>query len=862
MANLTTTYVGLSLNTPLIVASAGITETVERMRRCEENGAGAVVMKSYFEEVVSRESPTPRFRVLEHNLGKDRTFTLMSYEQASAWDIERYAQEVSDAKAKLSTLKIIPSLNCITEEGWVKGAILLEQAGADAIELNTSCPHGSITFRGGAVEQSIFDTVRAVRAAVSLPLVAKISPMLTSPMAVVKGVEEAGVNGVTLLNRMTGLDIDIHAEKPAMPGGYAGHGGPWAIQYPLRWISEIRPQVGIDISGSGGVTSYEDVVKYLLAGATAVQTCTAVVMNGYGILRDFVQGLERYMDEKGYETISAFQGRVTERILGTFEIDRRKKVVASIDPKWTAPCTSACPLEVPVQAYVHLIAERKFSEALERVRSKNPFQSICGRVCYHPCETECTRGDLDEPIAIMALKRFLTEWGRKNAPLSSSQTGQAADTGKKIAVVGSGPAGLSAAHDLAIMGHQVTVFEALPVPGGMMTVGIPEYRLPRHLLQEEISAIEALGVEIRTNARIGGKTTLDDLNSQFDATFLAVGAHKSARLGIPGEAAEGVLPAIDFLRKVHLGAEISVGSKVAVIGGGNTAIDAARTAIRLGAEEVYLVYRRTKEEMPAAEWEIQEAEEEGVRVLYLIAPQEILVENGKVRGLRCRNHFLGDSDESGRRRPQPVEGAEFVLDVDMVIPAVSQAPDLSFLKDSQTQLSRQDSLNVDPDTCSTSVKGLFAGGDVTGGSATVIGAVTAGKRAALSINAYLNGIPVPEAPERSTVDKRDVIRRNRDEAPAARVAIPHIAPDKRRTAFGEIAGDLTEEEAVAEAKRCLACGCGTGCGMCARVCIYDAVDLAGDRYRINDECTGCGLCTQRCPLQTISMVPVEEGSSQ
>ncbi|RKY68876.1 MAG: hypothetical protein DRP97_05870, partial [Candidatus Latescibacterota bacterium] len=484
---------------------------------------------------------------------------------------------------------------------------------------------------------------------------------------------------------------------------------------------------------------------------------------------------------------------------------------------------------------------------------------------------------------------FLTEWGRQHAPLSQEQSNKAPDTGKKIAIVGSGPAGLSAAHDLAKMGHKATVFEALPVPGGMMAVGIPEYRLPRHLLQEEISAIEALGVEIRTHTPIGGKITLDDLRNQFDAIFLAVGAHKSARLGIPGEQTgshrrvrgerrentkselpfsadsansavntEGVLPAIDFLRKAALGETVSVGSKIAVIGGGNTAIDAARTAIRLGAKEVCLVYRRTKEEMPAAEWEIQEAEEEGVRVLYLIAPLEILTENGKVRGLRCRNHFLGDPDESGRRSPQAVEEAEFVLNVDMVIPAVSQTPDLSFLRDSSLHLSRQDSLNIDPDTCATSVKNLFAGGDMADGPATVPEAIAAGKRAALSIDAYLNGVPVPEPPERITVDKRDVIRRNRDEVLASRVAIPHIAPDKRRAAFDEIAGDLTEEEAVAEAKRCLACGCGIGCGICARVCIYDAVELEGDRYRINDECTGCGLCTQRCPLRTISMVPVEE----
>ena len=915
MANLRTQYVGLDLVSPIIVASAGITETVERMRRCEENGAGAVVMKSYFEEVISRKSPTPRFRVLEHNLGKDRTFrlrpsaslrtcsrqafTLMSYEQASSWDIGRYAQEVSDAKAKLRTLKVIPSLNCITEEGWVQSAQLLEQAGADAIELNTSCPHGSITFRGGRVEQTIVDTVRAVRAAVSLPLVAKISPMLTSPIGLVKALEEIGADGVTLFNRMTGLDVDVHEEKPTMPGGYAGHGGPWAIQYPLRWISEIRPQTRLNIAGSGGVTSYEDVVKYLLVGATVVQTCTAVVMHGYEILQDFVRGLERYMDEKGYETIDTFRGRASTRILGTHEIDRRKKAVAYIDPKPTAPCVSACPLHVPAQAYVHLIAERKFAEALAMVRSKNPFQSICGRVCYHPCEAECTRGDLDEPIAIMALKRFLTEWGRKNAPLSQVQPDKASDTEKKIAVVGSGPAGLSAAHDLAKMGHQVTVFEALPIAGGMMAVGIPEYRLPRDLLQEEIAAIEALGVEIRTNIAIGDKISLDDLRSQFDAIFSAVGAHKSARLGIPGEQrvfhrkargvrrentnpdlpfsaasavpavnSEGVVHAVDFLRKVRLGENVPIGRKVAVIGGGNTAIDAARTAVRLGAEEVYLVYRRTKEEMPAAEWEIAEAEEEGVRILYLIAPLEILAENGRVRALRCRTHFLGDPDESGRRRPQPVEGTEFLLNVDTVIPAVSQAPDLSFLHEgggvieSHPYLTRQDRLDADPDTCATSIAGLFAGGDACGGPATVVEAIAAGKRAALSIDAYLKRFPIPKPPECTEVNKRAVIRRSRDEAPAPRVSIPHLTADQRRTTFDEIVGDLTEEEAVAEAKRCLACGCGIGCGTCARVCIYDAVELDGDRYKINDQCDGCGLCVDRCPLETISMVPVEDVRSQ
>lgn len=865
MADLRTKYVGLDLVSPIVVASAGITETVERMRRCQENGAGAVVMKSYFEEVISRKSPTPRFKVLEHNLGRDRTFTLMSYEQASKWDIERYAEEVSAAKAKLY-IRVIPSLNCITDEGWVEGAKLLEQAGADALELNTSCPHGSITFRGGAVEETIFWVVRLVREVVSLPIIAKISPMLTSPLGVVGELERIGVDGVTIFNRMTALDVDIDEERPTLHGGYAGHGGPWAIQYPLRWISQIRPQVKIDIAGSGGVADGRDVVKYLLAGATVVQTCTAVVMNGYGVIRELLDGLERYMEGKGYRTIEEFRGKVCDRILGTEEVDRRHRLEAWIDARWTAPCKVACPVDVPVQAYVRLIAERKFGEALEMIRSRNPFQSICGRVCYHPCEAACTRGGLDEPIAIMALKRFVTEWGRTHAPLAQWKPEREPDTGKRVAVIGAGPAGLTAAHDLARMGYRVTVFEAAPVPGGMMTLGIPAYRLPRHLVEEEIDYIRALGVEIRTNAPIGDGSTaaasLEDVRRDFDAVFIATGAHKSARLGVLGEHVEGVQYAADWLRRMNLGEMVSVGRKVAVVGGGNTAIDAARSAIRLGAEEVYMVYRRTREEMPAADGEIEEAEEEGVRMLYLVAPVEVLSEGGHVSGLRCVSHFLGEPDQSGRRRPLQVEGTDFVLSVDSVITAVGQSPDVSFLgENTELRVTDQGIIPVDAKTGATNIEGVFAGGDVTSGPSTVVEAIAAGKRAARAIGLFLSGQPLStpfSSDGQMEVDTWTVLRRSRDERPTPRVSVPVADKAMRRRTFSEAVLDLTEQQAVAEASRCLACGCGVGCGLCQRVCIYDGVEQIYDKYRINDRCDGCGLCPERCPLGVISMKSPEE----
>ena len=874
MADLTTEYVGLTLKSPIVIASAGITETVERMEKGQENGAGAVVMKSYFEEEISRTSPTPRFRIIKHDMGKNKTFTLFSYEQASEWDIQRYAQEVSTAKSKLH-IKIIPSINCITDEGWVESAKMLEAAGADALELNTSCPHGSITFRGQAVEETIFTTVRLVREAVSLPIVAKISPMVTSPIALAKGLEEIGVQGVTIFNRMTGLVVDIEEEAPIMHGGYAGHGGPWAIQYPLRWISEIRPQVKINIAGSGGVSTWEDVVKYILVGANVVQTCTAVIMNGYEIIGELLNGLEAYMDRKGYETLDDFRGKISTRILGTHEIDRRHKLRATISyDDHLAPCMSACPAHVPAEAYVRLIAQRKFAEAAGVIRSKNPFQSICGYVCYHPCEDECTRGLIDEPIAIRALKRFALERAEQEgcSPLGNDAP-TAPASGHKVAIVGAGPAGLTAAHDLAKMGHEVTVFEAMPVAGGMLRMGIPEYRLPREVLDREIAYIENTGVKIELGAALGRDFSLTDLHPSFssnsatrdlkgrgfEAIVVTIGAQKSAQLAIPGADSEGVTSALDFLKKVNMGEDVQVGKRVAVIGGGNSAIDAARCSVRLGAEEVYLVYRRSRNEMPASEWEIDEAEAEGVRVLYIATPTEVISQNGKVAGLKCVTGYLELPEGSERRAPIPVEEAEYELPVDMIITAISQWPDSDALAGDGLKLTEQGLVVTDGRTGATSVDGIFAAGDATHAAGnSAIQAIADGKRAASYVHCYLKGESLEPIPEPTAVDKRAAMIRSIEEPESPRVQLPTIDLNRRRSSFDLAEEPLTEEEAVREASRCLACGCGVGCGRCHQVCIYSSVKLEGDRYVISeDDCDGCGLCIDICPNEAISMVPVE-----
>lgn len=863
MADLRTKYVGLTLKSPIVVASAGITETIERMRKCQENGAGAVVMKSYFEEEISRVSPTPRFKVIKHDMGRSKTFTLFSYEQASEWDISRYAQEVTRAKSELD-IKIIPSINCITEEGWVESAKILEAAGADAIELNTSCPHGSITFRGKAVEETIFRTVGLIREAVSLPIIAKISPMVTSPVGLAKGLEEIGVQAVTIFNRMTGLEVDIEEEAPVMHGGYAGHGGPWAIQYPLRWISEIRPQIRIDIAGSGGVSTWKDVVKYILIGATVVQTCTAVVMNGYEVIGELLRGLEEYMDQKGYETLDDFRGKAVKRILGTQQIDRRHRFKADISyDDHLAPCMSACPVHVPAEAYVRLIAQRKFAEAAKVIRSKNPFQSICGYVCYHPCEDECTRGLIDQPIAIRALKRFALEWADKNGHSSLSNDAPASpSSGRRIAVVGAGPAGLIAAHDLANMGHEVTVFEAMPAAGGMLRTGIPKYRLPREVLDREIAYIESTGVKIELGKSLGKDFTLADLRKRgFEAVLVAIGAQKSTRLAIPGGDSEDIIPALDILRKINMGESVRVGKRVAVIGGGNSAIDAARCLIRLGAREVYLVYRRSRDEMPASGWEISEAEEEGVKILYLATPVNVILNNGKVTGLKCLTGYLDIPKGSDRRAPIPIQEAEYTLPVDMIVTAISQQPDSDTLSGDGLKLTERGVIFVHQGTGATNIDGVFAAGDATHDEGnSVIRAIAEGKKAAIYIDRYLKGESLAPIPEPTAVSKKSVLIRSIEEPESPRIELHTIDPISRKSSFDTVELNMTEEEAAHEASRCLACGCGVGCGKCYQVCIYSGVDLIGDRYVIsNENCDGCGLCVEICPNEAISMISTDKG---
>jgi heterodisulfide reductase subunit A-like polyferredoxin len=485
-----------------------------------------------------------------------------------------------------------------------------------------------------------------------------------------------------------------------------------------------------------------------------------------------------------------------------------------------APCTRTCPSEINVQGYVQLIKVGKFAEALKLIMERVPFPGTLGRICPHPCEEKCRRQEMDEPISIMCLKRFAAD----KVDVSQISLPKAEPRKEKVAIIGGGPAGLTCAYHLTLRGYQTTVFEALPKPGGMLLVGIPAYRLPREVLEKEIDNILSLGVELKTNMALGRDFTLDGLFDQgYKAVFLGIGCHRGLPLGIPGEETEGVMQGVEFLRRHSLGLPLTVGKEVAVIGGGNVALDAACTARRYGAN-VTIVYRRSREEMPAHAWEIDQGLCEGVNIYYLVAPLKVLSENGRVTGMVVQKMELGPPDASGRRRPIPIPGSEFEMPFDMVIPAIGQASELDPLKDAGINFSRQGTIEVDPVTYMTSRLGVFAAGDAQTGPWIAVEAVGGGIEAAESIDRYLRD----EDMVAGRIKGVDAEVRWRD-IPKDRWGLPRetmvtIPPEVSSICFAEIAQGYTEEQALEEADRCINCGICSECMQCVAACLPGAID--------------------------------------
>ena len=547
-----------------------------------------------------------------------------------------------------------------------------------------------------------------------------------------------------------------------------------------------------------------------------------------------------------------------------------KKNIHEIDEE--APCIVACPIRQDARDYIQLIARGRFSEAMQVVAERNALPSVCGRICTHPCETECRRSKVDSPVAIAWLKRFLADGNFIGQSVKQPEIKYP----EKIAIIGSGPAGLAAAKDLALLGYKSTIFEAHSGPGGMLRMGVPAYRLPRDFLDKDINFIKELGVEFRFNTTFGKDVSFEDLKSEgYEITFLAVGLPITRQLPIEGTDLDGVQNAITFLKSANCFENAKVGNNVLVIGGGAVAMDCARTALRLGPKEVHIVCLESRAEMPTSDYEIEETLHEKAILHDSFGPKRIIGENGKVTGLETLK-VESVFDSQGRFNPSFHEGSESILSADTIILAIGQAPDLSFLKEhEEIQVSRGGTIIANADTLSTGMPGVFAGGDIVLGRGTLTMGLGHGKKAALSIHNYLRKTSesdysfrdIKPIDELSTTRVDKIKKEDRDE-------MPTLDPDTRIEHFDEVELGFSEEVAMREAVRCMNCGNGASvasevciaCLTCVRVCPFDIPEIQKDENYayINGDCQSCGICIVECPAKAIEFKGTYEdyGKSQ
>jgi len=624
-----------------------------------------------------------------------------------------------------------------------------------------------------------------------------------------KAVQTGGPSGGCLPAEK--LDLPIDYESLTQAGSIMGSGGmivmdenTCMVDIAKYFLNFLRDEsCGKCLSCREGIQRMWEIVTRITEGKGKQGDLDLLEELAYAVKDASMCGLGQTAANPVLSTLQYFREEYEEHIT-------KKRCPALVcNELVSAPCQYTCPIDQEASVYIALTAQGEFKKAVDIIRKENPLPTVLGRVCHHPCESNCRAGEIGEPIAIRSIKRFLADWAIENDYKPSFET-KPDKKDYKVAVIGAGPAGLTAGYYLNQKGVQVTVFESLPVAGGMLAVGIPEHRLPNDKLEFDIQNILNSGITLKTNTALGKDFSIQDLfDKGFNAVYIATGAHKSIKMGIQGEDKQGVYQGVKMLRLANLGKELPLGEKVGIVGGGNAAIDSARVAVReKNTKKVYILYRRTRKEMPAYEDEIESALEEGIDIQYLVLPKKVLSKNGKITGVECIKMKLGDLDESGRRRPIPIEGSEFTIELDTLISAISEQPDTSYLTpEDNIKTTQWDSLIVDEETFSTDQKGVFAGGDAVTGPSTVVEAMSMGKKAAQSIFHFLEGKTY--SPEykisRPSMYVEPVELTEEEIEEAKRPEMPKLSLKKRHKNFEEVDLGFDEETVIKEARRCLRC---------------------------------------------------------